>query len=322
MLSRTVELFCDVASCRSFSKAAEVNGISQSSVSQSVAQLEKRLGVELIDRTQRPLGLTAAGQHYFEGCRPLIDQCRSLEDSLQEFAKKVAGRLRVAAIYSVGLSEMEHYVSQFAERFPDVELRVDYLHPEEVYDRVSSDMADVGLVSFPRDSGDFACISWQEQRMVVVVPPSHPFAKRGGSSITVAELDGQNFVALTHDLRVRKEIDKWLRQRKVSVNVACEFDNIDAVRRAVEDGMGVALLPSPTVDRSVETGTLVRFELADADWFRPLGLIHKRSRRLSTAADRFIELLHDAPDSKSSPAVPRTSVSPKKTAGRRAKVTV
>ncbi len=296
MLSRSIQLFCEVAQCRSFSKAAEAHRISQSSVSQSVAQLEKKLGIDLINRGKRPLELTPAGQRYFSGCQSLLDQYRQLESSLLQFTNKVTGRLRVAAIYSVGLSEMEQLVSEFQQQFPDVDLKLDYLHPEQVYERVRTDQADLGLVSFPRDGGEFACIPWQEQRFDVVVPPSHPLAERLGS-VMVTELDGENFVALTPDLKVRREIDRWLRAAKVSVKVVREFDNIENVRGAVEANVGISLLPSPTVDRSVEAGTLVRLKLADVDWCRPLGIIHKRNRRLSTAADEFIAALQGGPDS-------------------------
>lgn len=299
MLVRTVELFLDVASCRSFSKAAEVNGISQSSVSQSIAQLEKRLGVELIDRSKRPFELTLSGQRYFEGCRVLQEQVRELEDSLQVAVNKVTGRLRVAAIYSVGLIQMDRYVSHFQSLFPEVELHLEYLHPEEVNDRIRSDMSDLGLISFPKEGGEIACVPWQEEPFVVVVHPQHPFAQRavdGQGKLEVAELSGQLLVALTADLRVRREMDRWLKQHRVDIKIACEFDNIDAVRRAVEDGVGIAVLPAPTVARSVETGTLVRLDFSDVEWVRPLGVIYKRHRRLSNAGERFIQILKENPD--------------------------
>lgn len=290
MLARSIELFCDVARWRSFSKAAKSNGISQSSVSQSVAQLEKRLGIDLINRAKRPLELTLAGERYYFGCQSLLDQYRQLESSLLESSRKIAGPLRVAAIYSVGLSEMEQLVAEFQRRFPEVEFKLDYLHPEQVYERVRTDQADLGLVSFPREGGEFVCIPWQEQQFDLVVPPSHPLAERLGS-VMVSEIDGENFVALTHDLKVRQVIDRWLKAAKVSVKVVREFDNIENVRGAVEANVGISLLPSPTVERSVEAKTLVRLKLADVDWCRPLGVIHKRNRRLSKPAEEFIAAL-------------------------------
>lgn len=305
MSFRTVELFCDVAGCHSFSKAAEANGVSQSSVSQAVAHLEKQLGVELIDRRKRPLELTLAGLTYFKGCRDLLERFHNLEDEVQRISQRVTGRLRVAAIYSVGLSQMDSYVHKFQTLFPEVDLRVDYLHPEEVYARVRDETAELGLVSFPKDRGEFAAIPWQKQPFALVVPPGHRLAGQTAESYpsaSVNELQHEDFVNFTSELRVRKVLDKWFRNVKVTPRTVHEFDNVEQIRRAVEDGVGVALLPAPTVARSVETGTLVNIELRDVDWFRPLGVIHKRQRMLSNAADRFVELLHDVPESNRDPS--------------------
>lgn len=298
MSFRTAELFCAVAGYRSFSRAAEVHGISQSSVSQAVAHLERDLGVQLIDRRTRPLTLTAAGQAYFDGCRDLLDRFRELNESIQSLTTKVSGRLRVAAIYSIGLQQMDGFIHDFSEQHPEVDLRVEYLHPEEVYDRVGTDTADLGIVSFPKDSGDFAAIPWHEQPFVLVVPPGHRLAGEGAgnySAVPLSELAGEDFVHFTPELRVRRKLDQWLKEKRVTPRVIHEFDNVEQIRRAVEDSVGVALLPAPAVERSVETGTLVRLELADVEWTRPLGIIHKRHRALSNAANRFVEMLHDDP---------------------------
>ncbi|MBI1312919.1 LysR family transcriptional regulator [bacterium] len=298
MSFRTAELFCAVADCRSFSRAADANGISQSSVSQAVAHLERALGVTLIDRRTRPLTLTAAGQTYYEGCRDLLDRFRELNDSVQRLTTKVCGRLRVAAIYSIGLQQMDGFVHDFSESHPEVDLRVDYLHPEEVYDRVATDAADIGIVSFPKDSGDFAAIPWQQQPFVLVVPPGHRLAGLASgnySAVPVSELSREELVHFTPELPVRRRLDQWLKEKKVTPRVIHEFDNVEQIRRAVEDSVGVALLPAPAVERSVETGTLISLELADVDWTRPLGIIHKRHRALSNAANRFVEMLRDDP---------------------------
>jgi DNA-binding transcriptional LysR family regulator len=299
MSLRTAEIFCEVARCRSFSRAAEVYGISQSSVSQSVAQLEKRLGVKLIDRQHRPLELTVAGRKYFEGCGKLLGEFRELEDSVQQLAQKTTGRLRVAAIYSVGLLRLDRYAHELEARCPEVAVRIDYLHPEDVYQRVRDESAEIGLVSFPKDGSEFGSILWQEQAFVLAMPPGHRLANRGSeqySSASIGELESEDFVGFTTELRVRRKLDRWLKENGVSPRIVHEFDNVEQIRAAVEDGLGVALLPAPAVTRSVETGTLVSLRLSDVKWTRPLGVIHKRNRKLSNAASRFVELLHEAPE--------------------------
>ncbi len=290
---RTVELFCDVVALRSFSKAASERNVTQSSVSQSIAALEKRLSVQLIDRGKRPFELTPAGVVYHEGCRTLLDEYRKLEDRVRKMVDKVVGRVRIAAIYSVGLSEMDRYVARFREEFPDVELRIDYLHPDEVYRRVSTDEADLGLVSFPKEGGDFTAQEWQQQPMVLVVPPDHKLVDEGRkqSGISVQSLAGEDFVCFTEELRIRRQIDRWLKGEKVAVNAVHSFDNIENIKRAVEIGSGVSILPEPTVQREIDAGTLVALHLKDVAWHRSIGMIHRRHKTLSTAASKFKELL-------------------------------
>lgn len=286
---RNLEMFCEVAARRSFSKAAAANDVSQSTASQAVHFLEERLGTTLIDRSQRPLALTPAGEVYFSGCRDMLEALRAVEDRVRSMRNTLSGRLRVAAIYSVGLSQVEADVKQFEDLHPQVDVRVDYLHPDDVYARVMDDEADLGIVSFPRDGGEISSIAWQEQPLVLVVPPSHRFAPLG--AIELSQLDGCEYVAFTSELAVRKHIDRWLRGAKVAVHVNHEFDNIENIKRAVEAGTGVAILPQPTVQREVEQGSLVTLEFTDVKWARPLGFIHRRHKSLSNAAGQFVELL-------------------------------
>jgi DNA-binding transcriptional LysR family regulator len=291
---RNVEIFCDVVARRSFSRAAEAHHVSQPSASQAVHVLEERLGTRLIDRSKRPLELTVAGEIYYDGSRKLLDSFHRLEDRVRQVENnKVAGRLRVAAIYSVGLLQMDAYVRRFEELHPAVDLQLEYLHPDDVYARVLSEEATMGLVSFPRDGGEISCIAWQEQEMVLAVSAQHRLAEC--KTVSPAELTGENFVAFTAELTVRRQIDRWLRRAKVSVSVVHEFDNIETIKRAVEIGSGVTILPEPTIRREIEFGSLCAIRLSGVQWRRPLGIVHRRHKTLSTAAKRFVELLHEEP---------------------------
>lgn len=288
---RSAGIFCDVVACRSFSKAAELHEISQSSASQVVHQLEKEVGTLLIDRSKRPFELTAAGEVYYEGCRELLASYRKIEDRLQRVHNRVAGKVRIAAIYSVGLLQMNDYVRRYRKLYPDVELQLEYLHPDEVYSRVLHDEADIGLLSFPRDGGELSSIAWQEQPMVLVVPPDHRFASR--DNVDVGEMDGAEFVGFTDDLTIQKRVERWLKQAHVTVNVVHQFDNIENIKRAVEIGSGISLLPLPTVRRETELGSLCTVELKSVSWCRPLGIVHRRHKTFRTAVAKFVELLQD-----------------------------
>src|SRR5262245_36643799 len=148
----SLKVFCDLASFRSFSKAAEANHLTQPAVSRLVHQLEKRLGVQLVDRSHRPLQLTPLGQAYHEGCKDLLERYLELEASIRRARPRLAITVRVAAIYSVGLGDMGGFVKRFEAQHPYVKVHVDYAHPNQVYERVLDGTAEFGLVSFPRKS--------------------------------------------------------------------------------------------------------------------------------------------------------------------------
>ena len=291
---RDLELFCEVALQRSFSKAAKTLGISQPVASETIKALEDRLGLSLVNRAKRPLELTHAGELYVAGCRELLESYRQLEDRVLQLRDKVVGPVRVAAIYSVGLLQMDCYVKQFEHLYPDAALELRYLHPNEVLECISNDEADLGLLSFPPKRSDLTCIPWQDQEMVVVLPPMHRLAPR--KTIQVMELDGEPLVAFTPELPIQMEMDRWLRQAKVTVDVVHEFDNIETIKRAVEVGSGIAILPAPTVKREQELGSLRILKLEDVQWTRPLGIVHRKQKILTTACLRLLDLLMQPPE--------------------------
>lgn len=273
--------------------------MSQPAASEIVKSIEEHLGCDLLNRAVRPLELTPEGVIYYDGCRQLLDEYRRLEDRVLQRRDKVVGPVRVGAIYSVGLLQMDGYVREFEQLYPDAALDLQYLHPEEVLSRVVNEEVDLGLMSFPPKRSDLNCIPWQDQPIVAVVPPEHSLAGRG--SIRVEELDGEPLVGFTAELQMRNEMDKWLKQAKVHVNVVHAFDNIENIKRAVEIGSGVALLPVPTVRREVELGSLIALELEDVCWSRRLSIIHKRTKPFTTAITRFLELLAKDPETFSGP---------------------
>src|SRR4051794_29497356 len=140
----SLKLFRDIAQTQSFSRGAAMNGISQSAASQQVQELERTLGVTLLDRSRRPLQVTAAGQLYAEFCRDMLRRMVELDEALKVLKNESAGTVRVASIYSVGLSEMVELEKQFGQRHPEAGLEVQYLQPAKVYAAVLADQADLG----------------------------------------------------------------------------------------------------------------------------------------------------------------------------------
>lgn len=291
MQIKSLKLFCDIARLHSFSRAAEENGVSQSSASQMVHHLEEHLGVQLIDRSTRPFTLTAEGVKYHEGCRKLVRRYDDLEHEVRTLHEAVSARLAIASIYSVGLAHMSLFQREFLAKYPKAQVRLEYLHPDSVYAAVESEQADLGIISFPQRSKRLGIIPWREEQLVLVAAPSHPLAQRDQAPL--AALDGEAMIAFQRGLKIREAIDRELSRARVDAPVAHEFDNIETIKLAVEIGDGFSLLPEPTVSRELAAGTLVKIPLADCNLSRPLGILHRRDEPLSETAGRFIDLLHN-----------------------------
>ncbi len=292
---KSLKVFCDVVGRRSFSRAAAENGISQSGASQIVNALEEHLGVKLIDRTKRPFMLTPEGEVYYEGCRKLVQRYFALEEEVRTLHEEVAGRVSVASIYSIGLSHINRFVQSFLQAYPKANVRVQYQHPNRVYELVESDQVDLGLVSFPRSSRTIKAATWRQEPMVLVMSPAHRLAAR--ERVAIEDLHGLEMIAFDADLEIRHEIDRALAARGVEVRVVMEFDNTETIKRAVEIDAGVSLLPEPTVAREVQAGALVARPLVGSQLVRPIGIIQRRGKELGKTAGRFMQLLLKQPAS-------------------------
>ena len=271
-----------------------MNSISQSAASQHVQELERLLNVELLDRSTRPLAVTPAGRLYLEFCRDILRRKDDFEAALQRLKEEVEGTLRVASIYSVGLSEMVELEREFSRRQPEAKLEVQYLRPEKIYDAVLTGEADLGLISYPEARRDITVIPWRKEDMVLAVAPAHPLASRGGS-VTPGELQGVDFIAFDDDLPIRRHLDRFLKEHGVAVNVTLHFDNIQMIKEAVTHNVGISIMPFRTMREDIAQGRLAAVRLAGATLFRPLGIVHRKKKRFHGVAQAFLDLLREEP---------------------------
>ena len=285
-----LRLFRDIAHERSISRGAALHSISQSAASQHLQELERQLGIELLDRSTRPLTPTAAGRLYLDFCRDVLRRHAEFEAALNELKAEVEGAVRVASIYSVGLSEMSHLTAEFLRRYPRAHLEVEYLRPEKVYEAVLSDRADLGLVSYPESSRELAALPWREEQMVVAAAPGHPLAHR--RVLRPQDLNGCDFVAFDRDLPIRQEIDRFLREQGVEVRIAMQFDNIPMIKEAVALGAAVSILPERVLAAEIAQRQLRAIPL-EGNLVRPVGIVHLRRKKFHRAAKMFLELLQE-----------------------------
>ena len=294
MTFEQLKLFRDIAQARSVSKGAEINNMSQSAASQNLHELERLLDVRLLDRTRRPLVLTQAGRLYFEFCRDILRRREAFDAALDGLKGRVEGTVRVASIYSVGLSEMWRLEEEFVRRWPDAELRVEYLRPEKVYHAILTDQADLGFVSYPESSKEITAIPWRDEQMVLVAAYGHALAAR--ERVDLDHLSGIDFVGFDEDLPISRELKKFFRDREIEVNPVMHFDNIEMIKEAVALGSGVSILPERVLDAEIAQKRLVAIPINAPGLFRPLGILHLRRKRFNRATESFLELLRAQPE--------------------------
>jgi DNA-binding transcriptional LysR family regulator len=285
----TLKLFCNVVRCQSFSRGAAMNHVSQSAASQAVHQLERLYDVQLIDRTKRPFIVTPEGLACYEGFRDILDRFETIEVTVRSLRQEISGVVRVAAIYSIGLYDMSKCMQEFMSLYPKAKVRLQYLRPNKVYEAVLNEEVDLGVMSYPSNMRGLTIIPLRNEKMVLVCNPQHRLANM--DRVLIGQLRGESFIGFDRDLNIRKELDRCFRKHEVIIDMSMEFDNIETIKQAIEIGVGISILPEPTVRNEVQAGTLAMVPLAITDLQRPLGIIHRHRKMFNPTIIKFIELL-------------------------------
>jgi len=289
MQIESLKVFCDLAETESFTKAAQINQITQSAVSQQVSALERTFNSLLIERSKKQFRLTREGQVLYDYSKQMIQNYESLYNRIQEMKDIVSGTIRVATIYSIGLHDLPPYMKKFLKSYPTVNVHVEYRRSNQVYEDVLSNVHDLGLVAYPIKDPKLEIVPLRKDKLVLITHPKHPLARKG--KVALAELSSQKFIAFEPDIPTRKAIDKIFKDHDVEVHTVMEFDNIETVKRAVEIDAGVSIVPQATVAQEVAKHTLVALELDGGDFYRPLAAIHKKNKVLSPAMRQFVNTL-------------------------------
>jgi len=289
MQIEALKVFSDLAETRSFTKTAHINGVTQSAVSQQIGAMERLFKSLLVERSKKQFRLTREGEVLYNFSKQIVQTYDELQSKLQEIAEVVSGTIRVAVVYSIGLHSLPPYIKQFLKSYPTVNVHVEYRHAEKVYEDVLGNICDIGLVAYPRKDNHLDTVIFRKDPMLLACAPEHPLAK--AKSVKLSLLAKEKFVTFEPGIPTRTAIDKALREQGLTIHPVMEFDNIETVKRAVEIGVGVAIVPRSTIVQEVANKTLAQVPVEDADLDRPMALLTKRNKVLSPALRQFIALL-------------------------------
>ena len=283
------KIFSDLVETESFSRAAKLNGITQSAVSQQLRAMEKFFSILIVDRSQKQFRLTREGQKLYESAREILYLYEKLNSELQEMKKVISGTIHISTVYSIGLHELPPYVKAFLSKYPDVNIRVEYRRANNVYEDILTNSIDLGLVAYPQKHKQLEFLPFHDDVLILVVSPEHQLANK--KDVTIEEIAAQKFIGFEPDIPTRKATDKIFREANIEMEPVMEFDNVETVKRAVEINAGIAILPQTTVTREEAQGLLKVINFKDKIYKRPLALMHRKGRVLTPAMKKLIFLL-------------------------------
>lgn len=287
----TLKVFCDLVDLESFSLAAERNFITQSAVSQQIRTLEDKFKRRLLERIRgrREVKLTPAGEVFYNESKKVLTAYDQLQENLRGVVGKIGGTVKVATVYSIGIHELPSKVREFMTKFPSAKIDLEYSRTTRVVRDVMNSTVELGILAFPEPKRGLTITPMPSDRLVLITPVDHKFAER--KKLKVFDLQGEDFVLFERDVPTRKAMDKIFKANAVEVKKIAEFDNIETIKRAVEVGFGIAIVPESAVAEAKRAGTLSVVQLAEKYWVRSVGVIQRTDRNLSLAAKKFVELL-------------------------------
>ena len=243
---------------------------------------------------ERPIELTRAGQLFYNTCKDIVDRYGQFRTELGTLQKSSEERIKVGAIYSIGMHTLPEYVKKFMVKYPNVNVHIEYLDPDKVYEDVLNGEIDIGLVAVPKHDKRLEVYELESEPLVLVCSPKHFLA--GQSEVDIYKIQFERFIAFGPDVPTRQWVDSILQRYNIAIRPAMEFDNIETIKRAVEINSGISILPETTIIQEVRNGTLKALSFSNEKFARPTGIIIRKNKVLGRAGQYFIELLRKKSD--------------------------
>src|SRR5713101_7097226 len=282
-----LEVFLAVAREGRFSRAAEKLYRTQSAVSQTIRKLEQELGEPLFDRSSRDARLTDAGQVLFEYAEKLVNLRNDARASLSELEELHRGKLVIAANEFTVLYLLP-VLEEFRSRHPMIKITVQRALGSHIPDDVLRHNAELGVLTYDPQEPQLHSVVVYLDELIFVVPPRHPLA--GEQQVSIRQLGAESFVAHIVSSPYREKVIEAFKRHKTPLHMDIELPTLQAIKRFVAMGNGVALVPEISVENELARGELVRIPVRELRLHRKLRLIYRKSASLSHAARAFLKV--------------------------------
>jgi DNA-binding transcriptional LysR family regulator len=289
MADRRLQVFHTVARLLSFTKAAETLHMTQPAVTFQVRQLEEYFNTRLFDRTHNRISLTDAGNLVYKYADRIFELYNEMEHSVREMTGEISGALTIGASTTIAEYMLPSLLGDFKAKYPEVNIHLKVSNTDGIVSMVENNIIDLGVVEAPVGNKNLVVESCSPDRLVAIVPPSHPEAKR--QSLTYADLHKYPFICREEGSGTREVINEWLKndvENNENLNISMELGSPEAVKGAVEAGMGISVVSISTIQKELKLGTLVAINL-DPVLERPFSFVHQKQKFRVRVMEELLE---------------------------------
>lgn len=289
MADRRLQVFHRVARLLSFTKAAEALHMTQPAVTFQVRQLEEYFNTRLFDRTHNRISLTDAGAKVYEYADRIFELYSEMENAIIEMTGEISGALTIGASTTIAEYMLPTLLGDFKEKYPDLTIHLKVANSDTIVAMVENNTIDLGAVESPVGNKNLVVETCKRDRLVAIVPPDH--ALSGKDSIQLSELLEYPFICREEGSGTRGAIDDYLNRLEhcdASVKIAMELGSPEAVKGAVEAGMGVSVVSRATIQKELQLSTLVELKL-DPPLDRSFSFVHQKQKFRLRAMEELLE---------------------------------
>ena len=288
MSDRRLQVFHTVARLLSFTKAAESLHMTQPAVTFQVRQLEEQFNTRLFDRTHNRISLTEAGQRVYEFADRIFELYAEMENAVRDMTGEISGMLVIGASTTIAEYMLPSLLGDFKKQYPDINVHLKVSNSDGIVSMVENNDIDLGVVEAPVMNKNLVVEECRKDRLVAIVPPQHALASQ--ETVIMKDLLENAYIAREEGSGTREVIHEYLTQlgmQASDVHVSMELGSPEAIKGAVEAGMGVSIVSEVTIHKELQLGSLVALEL-DPPIQRPFSFVHQKQKFRQRAMDELL----------------------------------
>jgi DNA-binding transcriptional LysR family regulator len=288
MADRRLQVFQTVARLLSFTKAAEELHMTQPAVTFQVRQLEEQFNTRLFDRTHNRISLTEAGKRVHECAERIFELYAEMDNSVRELTGDISGVLILGASTTIAEYMLPALLGDFKAKYPDITIRLKVANTDGIVSQVENNAIDLGVVEAPVNNKNLVVEECRTDHLVLIVPPAHELANE--EVVPIQRVADYPFICREEGSGTREVMIESMHDAGVTpadLNIAMELGSLEAIKGAVEAGMGVSILSNATIQKELKLGTLVAVQL-DPPIDRPFSFVHQKQKFRVRAMDELL----------------------------------